>query len=265
MSPAPDDALTGSIDTLSARSLALSALLGTHPPRLPVAALIALGELFGIAPSAMRTALSRLVAAGDAEADDGRYSLAGPLVERQGQQDRSLEPPSESDEWWTVLAVGEGRPLAERRQFRRTLSGARFGEVRPDTWLRPANLPAPDLAATEVIVTRGTLTIGEAPTLASSLWDLPAIERRAAELDEALTAAIAPGGEGELPTEAIAGAFLTSATAIRFLRAEPWLPPSLHAGTHAAQLRTTYGAAQTRLQTALRRFFAQAAPSQGSS
>ncbi len=258
MSPAADDALTGSITSLSARSLALSALLGTHPPRLPVSALIALGELFDIAPSAMRTALSRLVAAGDATAVDGRYTLTGPLVDRQGQQDRSLETPTECGEWWTVLATGEGRPLAERRQFRRTLTAARFGELRPDAWMRPANTPMPALGATDAVITAGPLVVGEPAELASSLWDLPAIESRAAALHDSLADAIAPGGTAPLPTGAIAGAFLTSATAVRFLRAEPWLPPSLHDAPNAAALRDLYPVAQDRLQTALRRFFAEA-------
>jgi hypothetical protein len=71
---------------LDARSLALSVLLGSHPPVLPARALVALAELFGIAGGTMRTALSRMVAAGELEAADGRYRLAGRLLERQRAQ-----------------------------------------------------------------------------------------------------------------------------------------------------------------------------------
>ena len=72
---------------LDARSVALSVLLGSHPPVLPARALVALAELFGIAGGTMRTALSRMVAAGDLESTDGRYRLASRLLDRQQAQD----------------------------------------------------------------------------------------------------------------------------------------------------------------------------------
>ena len=72
---------------LNARSIALSTLLGTHPPTLPASSLVAFGELFGVNGGTMRTALSRLVAAGDLELDGGRYTLAARLQARQAAQD----------------------------------------------------------------------------------------------------------------------------------------------------------------------------------
>ncbi|GAA3311907.1 hypothetical protein [Nonomuraea dietziae] len=63
-------------NTLTARSAVLSALLGSHPPRLPSRALVRVGEVFGIAEGTVRVALSRMVAAGDLVQDDGRYELS---------------------------------------------------------------------------------------------------------------------------------------------------------------------------------------------
>ena len=55
---------------LSARSAALSLLLGAEPPELRGADLVRLGEAFGISGPTMRVALSRLVAAGELEPVD---------------------------------------------------------------------------------------------------------------------------------------------------------------------------------------------------
>jgi phenylacetic acid degradation operon negative regulatory protein len=68
-----------------------STLLGMHPPRLPSRILVRWGELFGIGEGTTRTAISRMVAAGELEAEDGAYRLAGPLLERQARQDASRE------------------------------------------------------------------------------------------------------------------------------------------------------------------------------
>ena len=56
---------------LSARSLVLSTLLGSHPPRLPGPALVAVGALFDLGPGTMRTAVSRMVADGELVAVGG--------------------------------------------------------------------------------------------------------------------------------------------------------------------------------------------------
>ncbi len=74
---------------LTARSLIASTLLGTHPPVLPGRLLVRLGELFGIAEGTTRVALSRMVAAGELETEDGRYRLVGAaLLARQAAQER---------------------------------------------------------------------------------------------------------------------------------------------------------------------------------
>lgn len=76
---------------LSARSAVLSALLGSHPPRLPARHLVRIGALFGIAEGTVRVALSRMVAAGDLLQAGGQYTLSQRLVERQARQDESRD------------------------------------------------------------------------------------------------------------------------------------------------------------------------------
>src|SRR5947209_20352062 len=82
---------------LTARSVVLSVLLGTHPPFLPVRALVRTAELFGISEGTTRVALSRLVADGDVIAEDSSYRLSPRLAERQRRQDEGLHPATK--EW----------------------------------------------------------------------------------------------------------------------------------------------------------------------
>jgi phenylacetic acid degradation operon negative regulatory protein len=74
---------------LTARSVVASTLLGVRPPSLPVRSLVASAELFGVAEGTVRTALSRMVAAGELVMDDGRYALAGRFLARRERQDES--------------------------------------------------------------------------------------------------------------------------------------------------------------------------------
>ena len=149
------------LEPLTARSLALSALLGTHPPRLPVRAIVALGELFGIAEGTMRTALSRMITSGEVLADDGWYSLGNRLQRRQATQDaaRHLVAEPWDGTWWFAIVGPERRSHPSRRSFRAAMREHRMGELRPEIWLRPANLPGP--ASLEgVVVVRGTIEDG---------------------------------------------------------------------------------------------------------
>ncbi len=236
---------------LDARSLALSALLGTHPPALPGNRLVALAELFGIAGGTMRTALSRMVAAGELDAVDGRYRLVGRLLDRQHAQDTGRRPPSADwdGSWCTAIALDERRPLDERRRSRQVLTDHRFAELRPDTWLRPANLPAPPLDAGWTVMSGTTSNDDE---LVARLWDLPAIAHDASELTAQLDAAAsALGGD----PAAIPQVFRSSAAVVRFLRTEPMLPAELvPADWPVDALRARYDEVEADLQGELRSY-----------
>lgn len=231
---------------LDARSLALSALLGTHPPALPGRALTALAELFGIAPGTMRTALSRMVADGELSVADGHYQLEGRLLDRQHAQDLGRRRPADTwdGRWHTLVALDDRRPLAERRRLRRIMADHRFGELRPDVWLRPANLPAPPIAGWTC--TTGTLHGTDPNVLTGRLWDLDAFATTARSLLAEL-AAVGPS---------IPETFHLAAAVVRLLRADPLLPDDLLPSDWPADaLRARYDDVEHDLQAALRDFF----------
>lgn len=212
---------------LSARSVALSTLMGSDPPVLPVRALVSLGELFDIAPGTMRTALSRMVAAGELVTDDGRYRLVGRLLRRREAQLTGRQPPPDRWDgmWRWAIVHGEGRSVARRREFRALMTDHRFGELRPEVWLRPANLAAPDDCGPDVLVATGHLGPGDQAGLAARLWDLRAWSDEAATLVSELEAAsprLRSGDERQIPPN-----FELSAAVLRHLRRDPLLPPEL--------------------------------------
>ncbi len=139
----------------------------------------------------MRTAISRMLATGELEVVDGCYELRGPLLDRKRSQDVGRRPPGDAwnGDWWLVTVVSASRDLAARRGFRTAMANARMGELRPDTWLRPANLTAPSAGAGTIVV-RGPMTGVEPAALAAQLWDLAAIAARCDELLAAVDAGL---------------------------------------------------------------------------
>jgi len=246
------------LEPLDTRSLALSVLLGSHPPVLPARALVALAELFGIAGGTMRTALSRMVAAGELESDDGRYRLAGRLLERQRAQDIGRRPlagathPTWNGDWHTVIAAADQRRLAERRRFRALMANHRFGELRPDIWMRPANLPVPS-PAPDWIVTTGPIAGADPVDLRDRLWDIDVLAHRGTSL---LTTIDRLGRDTDWSDPAsIPDVFVASAAVVRYLRDDPLLPPELTPRDWPAdRIRPAYDALEQELQTLLRSF-----------
>jgi phenylacetic acid degradation operon negative regulatory protein len=216
----------GAIRPFNARSLVLSVLLGLEPPVLPARALVALAEVFGIAPGTMRTALSRMVAAGELTGDGDGYRLTGRLLERKTAQDIGRRPaPSAWDGTWVVAVVtAPRRSVADRRAFRTHMANLRMGELRPDTWLRPANLEMPTGDGSLAVV-RGPLDGDDPAALAARLWPLPELASTAAELGRRLEAMLPALADRR--AEALPPTITLAAEAVRFLRAEPLLPPSL--------------------------------------
>jgi phenylacetic acid degradation operon negative regulatory protein len=248
------DTSTAAIEPLNARSLALSLLLGSHPPELPARALVAFGELFGVADGTMRTALSRMVANGDVTTDDGRYRLAGSQRDRQRAQDIGRRRPAESwdGRWHSIAAAAGQRGVGERRNFRTAMANHRFGELRPDLWMRPANLAAP-AAADDWIVVTGHLDGIRADRLVGRLWDLDAIATTASELSNEISTA--RSRLDWAATDSLPPIFTLSAAIVRFLRSEPHLPDRLSPhGWPVDTLRSEYDEVEHDFQALLRRF-----------
>jgi phenylacetic acid degradation operon negative regulatory protein len=241
--------------SMSTRSLVLSVLLGSHPPRLPLAALVAFCGLFEIRPGTVRTALSRMSAAGDVvqvERADGSaaYEVAGPLLDRQRQQDvgRVVSTIEWDGRWITAVVVADARPVAERRRFRSRMVGAKMGELRPDVWMRPGNLEAPR-GDDGLVVSRGALDGPPDVDLVHRLWDLPTLDRRSGELLAALR-----GVDGS----ELAHSFVVLAATLNHLRIEPQLPATLRTSDTADRLRTAYATVEQRFRRNLRAFLAEA-------
>lgn len=243
------------LDPLSPRSIVLSVLLGSHPPQMPVGRILEFTSLFDLADGAVRTALSRMVAAGDLVNHDSHYRLSDRLLERQAQQDagRAEPPPGWDGTWWTVAVVRDRRSMAERRAFRAGAIGSRLGELRPDLWLRPANI---DIATTlaDALITRGPMVVGDGRRLVAQLWDLDDLRARSTGHEQALDAASRRLRERD--DRALADAFVVLAAAQHFLRVEPQLPHELIPSSNRSAVRARYAEVVEAFRTRLAQFFA---------
>lgn len=136
---------------LTARSAILSLLLGVHPPSATVSELVAFGRYVDVNDSAVRAALTRMVASGDLQRAEGTYTLSDRLVQRQLRQDEAMRVPASpwNGTWRVAAVVSTGKDPASRLHLRRTMLAAHFGELREGLWMRPDNLtwqPGDDIA-----------------------------------------------------------------------------------------------------------------------
>ncbi|MBG0831222.1 PaaX domain-containing protein, C- domain protein [Planomonospora sp. ID67723] len=250
---------------LTARSVVLSTLLGTHPPHLKARHLVRAGELFGISEGTVRVALSRMVAAGDLVQEGGDYRLSERLRERQARQDASRSPVTRDwdGSWEVAIVTAERRPAAERAAFRDAMAASRMAEIREGVWMRPDNLvrdspggdaPGPAAAGSELAGEVGPALVtgqctflravpeGDPAALAASLWDLPAWADRARALRDEFDAAIP-----------VADRFVLAAAILRHLLTDPLLPPGLLPGDWpGAGLRHRYDLFETEFGALLR-------------
>ena len=212
---------------LSARSVVASTLLGIDPPELPVWVLVRSGELFGITEGTTRVALSRMVAAGELEADgDGRYRLAGHLLDRQRRQRLSRQAPSGSWDggWRLAVVASDGRRApGDRAALRAAMASARFAELREGVWTRPGNVA--DVRYAGGGLTWVTAQFDDGPAMAARLWDLAGWAERAGELAAEMdrwSPALAAHDLDALPDT-----FVLSAAVLRHFQADPLLPAEL--------------------------------------
>lgn len=212
----------------TARSVILSVLLGTEPPRLPVSLLVGTTALFGINDNTTRTALSRMSAAGEVRADDGWYEIASPrLLERQARQAASRRGATRewSGEWVQAVVVADGRrPAAERASLRAVLSAHRLAELREGVWLRPDNLADSPPALDDLVWFR-TRPDADPVELAARLWYLDTWHTTAEGLDEGVRQLLPRLEAGD--RTALAEGFVLSADVLRHLQADPLLPMRL--------------------------------------
>lgn len=223
---------------LSARSVVLSLLLGSHPDRIGPAALQRAGEHFGIAPATLRVALTRAVSAGELVRVDGDYALGVRLHERQASQDAALHftPTDWDGSWHLGVVVVSGRAGAHRAALRASLQSARLAELREGVWTRPANLPVS--YADDALSWFVSQPAEDPAVLTSSLWDLAGWARQGRSLANLLESTTEP-----------APRLAAAAQLVRHLRTDPLLPlPLLPRSWPGAALRATYAAYQAELR-----------------
>lgn len=209
---------------LSARSVVLSTLLGTRPPVLPTRVLVRAGDLFGISEGTLRTALSRMVAAGELAPDGGGYRLiAARHLERQARQEATTKPWRSKSWRFAFVSNAERRAANDRSDLRNGMKALRMAELREGVWLRPDNLKQPplpeaqDAVAKQCVQAVGRLEANEdGAAMAARLWDLEAWAEHAEELRHQLWQEIEP-----------APGFMLSAAVLRHLQADPLLPVEL--------------------------------------
>ena len=247
---------------LTARSVVASVLLGTVPPVMSVRALVRAGELFGLAEGTVRTALSRMTAAGElVREDSGRYALAGHLIQRQAHQQLSRQPDlgvwNGSWQMW-VVELGSRAP-SDRAALRSAARSLRLAEMRDGVWLRPDNL-----RSSIESVSQHTMTLASQARrfvthpdrddeLAAELWDLERWDSESLELRRAMHGLREPLARCE--PAALREGFVLAAAVLRQFNADPLLPPELLRGAHQGDaLRRDFDDYDSRFRTSLRRW-----------
>jgi phenylacetic acid degradation operon negative regulatory protein len=247
---------------LTARSVIASTLLGTTPPLLPGWLLVRAGALFGIAEGTVRTALSRMVSAGELTADDGTYALAGALRLRQQRQAESRRADVlRWDGGWTLAVVqGERRPAAQRLELRTAATALRLAELREGVWTRPDNLDLERLPEQRAVLLGQCALLRTEPQnpspadLASSLWDLAGWSAVAHHLRRRMAGVVDALEAGD--TDALAPGFVLSASVLRLTQADPLLPAELlPPDWPGPSLRADYERYDAAYQTLLRDWF----------
>lgn len=246
---------------LTARSVLASVLLGTDPPWLPTPLLIRTTALFGISEGSTRTALSRLVTAGDAQAEDGGYRLVGRLVARQRRQvaSRRAETRAWNGTWELATVDGDTRrSAADRATLRDALRALRLVQLREGVWGRPDNLdparsPEATAAASRWCIRWQDARPDPLPDVAS-LFGLAEWSAAARSLRDEMAALLRPLERGE--TSALAEGFVVSAAVLRHLQADPLLPePLLPSRWPGAALRSEYDRYDAAYRSTLRAWF----------
>jgi phenylacetic acid degradation operon negative regulatory protein len=249
---------------LTARNVVASTLLGMQPPELAGQVLVRSGELFGISEGTTRVALSRMVADGELETGDGRYWLAGRLLDRQARQAESRAPrlaPWDGT-WRMAVVTAGGRTAPERAQLRAVLARLRLAEWREGVWLRPANVArAPDpVADAQCEWVEARLPGTDEAALARRLWDLDNWAARARLLRQRM--AETEDGLRRRDTAVLATTFVVAAAVLRHLQADPLLPTELLPRDWPGQaLRADYDAYEAAFQATWRAWYRQSAPS----
>jgi phenylacetic acid degradation operon negative regulatory protein len=192
-----------------------------------------------------------MVANGELTADDGTYTLAGPLLERRRRVDDAARPAYVSERPWdgtwelAVVAPG-GRPALDRLELRRAASALHLAELREGTWVRPDNLDPDRLPTSRAVIADQCVQFRHAATDlsaddVSTLFGLDAWATDAWRLIAAIDDEVDDGPPQREVTDVLTFRFLLSVAVIRHLQLDSHLPVQLlPADWPAEQLRADY-------------------------
>jgi phenylacetic acid degradation operon negative regulatory protein len=252
---------------LSARSVLASALLGADHARLTVAELVAIASQFGISDGAARTCLWRMVTNGELTADEGRYVLAGHLLERRHRVDEASRIDDAAttgwDGTWELAIVSlERRSAADRLELRKAAMALHLAELREGVWIRPDNLDPQRFPTSRAVLDQQcTHFHGAATDIAAdklrSLFSLDEWTDDARALIDAMDTQLNLS-KREDSTEIFTYEFALSIAVVRHLQLDPLLPVELIPDHWPGRaLRTTYrrfdDAFKQRINNAFRR------------
>jgi phenylacetic acid degradation operon negative regulatory protein len=248
--------------SLSARSVLATALLGAPQPHLTAGELVAMASLFGISDGAARTCLWRMVSNGELTSEDGIYALAGGLLERRQRVDEASRAATTRpwDGTWELAVVSlERRSAADRLALRKAATALHLAELREGIWIRPDNLDPDRLPTLRAVLDRQCVHFHNAATdiPAETVRSLFNLDDWAADADR-FTVAL----QDEVDAEAggakdFAYWFALSVAVVRHLQLDPLLPAEV-IGTDwpGHKLRSAYRrfneVFQQRLNTAFR-------------
>src|SRR5690348_12074081 len=218
--------------SLSARSVLATALLGAPQPHLTVGELVAMASLFGISDGAARTCLWRMVSNGELTSDDGTYALAGGLLERRQRVDeasRAATTPPWDGTWELAVVSLERRSAADRLALRKAATALHLAELREGVWIRPDNLDPDRLPGQRAVLDRQCVHFHDAATdipvqAVRSLFSLDDWAADAQRLADALHDEVDADGAG---VDDMAYWFGLSVGVVRHLQLDPLLPTEL--------------------------------------
>jgi phenylacetic acid degradation operon negative regulatory protein len=206
------------VSRLTARSVVLSVMLGTHPAWATASELVRLTADFGVKEPTLRVALTRMVSAGDLVRSEDGYRLSDRLLARQRRQDDAISPRLRSWDgtWITLVITTVGTDARTRAALRTTLQDKRFAELREGVWLRPNNLNV-ELTADVLDRVRVLHSRDDNPQeLAARLWDLPQWVRHGHHLLREISTATGSSAR-----------FVAAAAIMRHVLSDPVLPKEL--------------------------------------
>jgi phenylacetic acid degradation operon negative regulatory protein len=242
------------VTKIDARTLLLDLVVTGQPPVYPAQNLVKAGQAFGIGPSAMRAALSRLTREGKIDiVGRGLYGIgegARPLQRQLRAWETQAKPPKVWNGGWLLAIAGPGdrENRTVWRRTRRMLRLRGFAEAEANVWARPDNMTGSVEQLRSLIKQTGgapSLLVIRCSDLDQArqeawrgLWDVAQMQRVYQAMHECLVESAA-GLDGKSLAEAAAETLTLGRACIRILNLDPSLPEEFCPSAHRRALART--------------------------